>query len=253
MHRNAAGTQRSLRPHPVTERAFSAGTTVLDSPASSTLPERTFEEPAAAVRKVLIVSKRVLVQEALAAFIGTTPDLMVAGHCSSLEAAMDAVAATEVDCVVFEFRAGEERLTEKYKAFRDLCEVTRVIVLMDGVPPSLTRHVVQSNAQVVFPESVDGSTMLAAIRCISSGKTWINSNIVDVEPRENGADLHLTCRQLTVLRLVYEGLSNKEISGRLGVSSSSIKASIQQLFKRIGVRSRSQLVREALQCFPELL
>jgi DNA-binding NarL/FixJ family response regulator len=144
-------------------------------------------------------------------------------------------------------------LTEGYKEFRDLCEVTRVLVLLDGVPPSLTNHVLHSHAHAVLPAAVDGSTVLAAIRCVSSGKIWINLNAVDAGPRENGADLHLTYRQMTVLRLIYEGLSNKEISGRIGVSSSSIKASIQQLFKRIGVRSRSQLVREALQCFPDLL
>jgi DNA-binding NarL/FixJ family response regulator len=217
------------------------------------LPDNTIEEPASIARKVLIVSKRALVQEALAAFIGTAPDLVVAAHCSSLEEALEIATVAHVDCAVFELRVGEERLTEAYKEFRDLCEVTRVLVLLDGVPPSLTNHVIQSNAHAVLPAAVDGSTVLAAIRCISSGKTWINLNTLDAEPRDNGADLHLTYRQMTVLRLIYEGLSNKEISGRIGVSSSSIKATIQQLFKRIGVRSRSQLVREALQCFPDLL
>ena len=98
--------------------------------------------------------------------------------------------------------------------------------MLDGVPPSLTNHVLHCHAHAVLPAAVDGSTVLAAVRCVSSGKTWINWNALDAGPRENGADLHLTYRQMTVLRLIYEGLSNKEISGRIGVSSSSIKASI---------------------------
>jgi len=252
MHRGAIANQHNSRAHPFPGRV-SARPSVTDSRFFASLSDSTIDEPASIARKVLIVSKRALVQEALAAFIGTAPDLEVAAHCSSLEEALEIATVAHVDCGVFELRVGEERLTETYKEFRDLCEVTRVLVLLDGVPPSLTNHVIQSNAHAVLPAAVDGSTVLAAIRCISSGKTWINLNTLDAEPRDNGADLHLTYRQMTVLRLIYEGLSNKEISGRIGVSSSSIKATIQQLFKRIGVRSRSQLVREALQCFPDLL
>jgi len=253
MHRGATPNQHTSRAHPFPVPSVSARPSAPDSRYFVTPPESALEEPASMARKVLIVSRRALVQEALAAFIGTPPDLVVAAHCSSLEEALEIATVTHVDCAVFELRVGEERLTETYREFRDLCEMTRVLVLLDGVPPSLTNHVLHSHAHAVLPAAVDGSTVLAAVRCVSSGKTWINSNAQGAGPRENGADLHLTHRQMTVLRLIYEGLSNKEISGRIGVSSSSIKASIQQLFKRIGVRSRSQLVREALQYFPDLL
>jgi two-component system, NarL family, nitrate/nitrite response regulator NarL len=253
MPRGATPDQPLLRAHLFPDKAVSARPSVPDSRYFATPPDGILEEPASIASKVLIVSKRALVQEALAAFIGTAPDLAVAAHCSSLEEGLEIATVTRVDCAVFELRVSEERLTETYKEFRDLCEVAGVLVLLDGVPPSLTNHVIQSHAHAVLPAAVDGSTVLAAVRCISSGKTWINLNAPDAGPRENGANVHLTYRQVTVLRLIYEGLSNKEISGRIGVSSSSIKASIQQLFKRIGVRSRSQLVREALQCFPDLL
>jgi two-component system, NarL family, nitrate/nitrite response regulator NarL len=245
--------ERSVRTHPLLRGPSSARPYLQESRKLSKVRDRIFEEPVPVSRKVLIVSKRALVQESLAAFIGAQPDLVVSARCSSLEDALSVATSNHVDCAVCELRVNEERLTEKYKEFRDLCELTPVLVLLDGVPPSLTKHVVQSNAQAVLPTAADGSTMLAAIRCISSGKTWTNQYALNAEPRENGVDLHLTYRQVTVLRLIYEGLSNKEISARIGVSSSSIKSTIQQLFKRIGVRSRSQLVREALQCFPDLL
>jgi DNA-binding NarL/FixJ family response regulator len=219
----------------------------------STRPDGTSEEPPSWRRRVLVISKRVRVQEALTALIGTSPDLVVAAHCSSLDEALDIASVIHIDSAVFEFHVGDGRLTETYKEFRDLCEVTRVLVLLDGVPPSLTKHVVQSNARAVLPAAVDNSTLLAALRYISSGKTWTKLGTLDSGLRENGADLHLTFRQATVLRLIYEGLTPKEISSRIGVCVSSIKGSIQQLFRRIGVRSRSQLVRAALRCFPDLL
>jgi DNA-binding CsgD family transcriptional regulator len=50
-----------------------------------------------------------------------------------------------------------------------------------------------------------------------------------------------------VLRYVFEGLSNKEIGQRLSISEGSVKATLQQLFARTGVRTRSQLVRIAVE------
>jgi len=56
-----------------------------------------------------------------------------------------------------------------------------------------------------------------------------------------------TPRERLVLSQVFEGLANKEIAGRIGVSESSVKATLQQLFAKTGVRTRSQLVRIVLE------
>jgi DNA-binding NarL/FixJ family response regulator len=56
-----------------------------------------------------------------------------------------------------------------------------------------------------------------------------------------------TARERNVLRGVFEGLANKEIAAGLGVSESAVKATLQQLFDKTGVRTRSQLVRIALE------
>jgi len=53
----------------------------------------------------------------------------------------------------------------------------------------------------------------------------------------------LTERQQRVLRGVYDGLTNKEIADRLGVSESAVKATLQQLFRKGHVRTRVQLIR----------
>lgn len=57
----------------------------------------------------------------------------------------------------------------------------------------------------------------------------------------------LTERESAVLRGVLEGLSNKEIGAQLGLSESAVKAVLQKLFEKTGVRSRSQLVRFAIE------
>ncbi|HML16569.1 MAG TPA: LuxR C-terminal-related transcriptional regulator [Bryobacteraceae bacterium] len=63
----------------------------------------------------------------------------------------------------------------------------------------------------------------------------------------------LTPRELDVLRFLVQGLANKEIAARMEISESSVKNTFQQLFGKIGVRTRSQLVRAALERYRDSL
>jgi PAS domain S-box-containing protein len=63
----------------------------------------------------------------------------------------------------------------------------------------------------------------------------------------------LTARELDVLRFLVQGLANKEIAARMEISESSVKNTFQQLFGKIGVRTRSQLVRVALERYRDSL
>jgi two-component system nitrate/nitrite response regulator NarL len=72
-------------------------------------------------------------------------------------------------------------------------------------------------------------------------------------PRPESQAEPFTQRERQVLSYVFEGLSNKEIAGRIGVSESSVKATLQQLFAKTGVRTRSQLVRVTLEHYRDQL
>jgi PAS domain S-box-containing protein len=63
----------------------------------------------------------------------------------------------------------------------------------------------------------------------------------------------LNSREIEVLRFLVQGLSNKEIAARMEVSESTVKNTLQQLFTKTGLRTRSQLVRIALEDYRNLL
>ena len=63
----------------------------------------------------------------------------------------------------------------------------------------------------------------------------------------------LSPRELDVIRLLVQGLTNKEIGAKMGISESAVKNSFQQLFRKNAVRTRSQLVRVALEQYRDLL
>ena len=63
----------------------------------------------------------------------------------------------------------------------------------------------------------------------------------------------LTDRDKTVLRFIFHGLTNKDIAARLEISEGAVKASLRQLFDKLGVRTRAQLVKVALEQYKEQL
>jgi len=71
--------------------------------------------------------------------------------------------------------------------------------------------------------------------------------------KEGNGRIPLNAREIEVLRFLVQGLANKEIATRLELSESAVKNTLQQLFAKTGVRTRSQLVRVALEEFRDLL
>src|SRR5204863_3053461 len=86
-----------------------------------------------------------------------------------------------------------------------------------------------------------------------AGETWIDQRCVQglvkaVESEGHQARKNqLSERERDVLKGVFAGLSNKEIAAQLNISEASVKSALQQLFVKTGVRTRSQLVRVALE------
>lgn len=104
-------------------------------------------------------------------------------------------------------------------------------------------------ADVWFSTYNEGSAhKLAAIIADAS------ENLVsDSAPGEGHESSSLSPRETDVLRFLVQGLANKEIAARMSISESSVKNTLQQLFARTGVRTRSQLVRVAMEHYRDLL
>ncbi len=71
--------------------------------------------------------------------------------------------------------------------------------------------------------------------------------------RDNQEHIPLNSREIGVLRLLVQGLANKQIAAQMDISESAVKNTLQQLFTKTGVRTRSQLVRVALEHYRNLL
>ena len=108
-------------------------------------------------------------------------------------------------------------------------------------------------ASGIFLKHNSPGTLAKAVRLIMGGEIWVDPKVIQLmadrvdQPEEERVSPLLTEREQQVLRGIFEGLSNKEIGAQLGVTDGAVKATLQQLFQKTGVRTRSQLVRIALE------
>ena len=111
---------------------------------------------------------------------------------------------------------------------------------------------IRAGVSGIFHKQHAAEDLKRSIREVFEGKVLIDAHYLRqlVQPdAEDAPQIRLTERERLILRYLMEGLANKEMSARLGVSESAVKAALQVLFNKTGVRTRSQLVRVALEHF----
>jgi two-component system nitrate/nitrite response regulator NarL len=124
-----------------------------------------------------------------------------------------------------------------------------VIVLSSSENPSDVRRALKAGALGYIPKSASPQTLLSALQLVLSGNIYIPpllAHATHATPDESSpqqpplAMSQLTERQIDVLRHLCTGLSNKEISARLGIAEKTVKAHVAAIFKTLNVVNRTQ-------------
>jgi DNA-binding NarL/FixJ family response regulator len=203
--------------------------------------------------RLLLLDDHALFRDSLSRLLESEPDFEVVARCGTLSEALEALAAHPVDVVLLDFDLGDDHGNSFLTTARRAGFTGKVLIVTAGMSESDASLALQRGASGIFLKHDSPITLSQAIRLVMSGGTWLESKLVQslaskVGRRDDAASRKsLTPRERQVLEGIFEGLTNKEIGGRIGVSESAIKATLQQLFEKLNVRTRSQLVRVALE------
>jgi DNA-binding NarL/FixJ family response regulator len=203
--------------------------------------------------RLLLVDDHILFRDGLSRLLALEPDLEVAACCGTVAEALDIVSRAPVDVVLLDYDLGEDHGSHFISAARDTGFAGKVLMVTAGMTARESSNALHLGASGIFLKHNSPGTLTKAVRLIMGGDVWVDPKViqlmadrVDQRERERVSPL-LTEREQQVLRGIFEGLTNKEIGAQLGVTDGAVKATLQQLFQKTGVRTRSQLVRIALE------
>ena len=206
--------------------------------------------------RALLVDDHSLFRESVARVLGLEPDMEVE-HCGSIREALEILARQTIDLVLLDHDLGSERASQFLPAARQAGFEGRVLVVTAWVSDTEARRLIRQGVAGIFLKEAPLSDLSASIHMVMAGGTWLDPSFTHMEPESansDGAAVPLfNDRQRKVLHFVLEGLSNKEIAWRLQISESYVKAILQSLFQKTGVRTRGQLVRVAFEQYEDQL
>lgn len=204
--------------------------------------------------RLLLVDDHALFRQGLGRLLEAEEDFDLLEDVDSVAAAIAALERSGVDIVLLDFDLGQETGLDLLKLLRQKAFGGAVLIVTAGLSPSDTLRVLALGAVGIFHKHRSPADLTLAIRTIAAGAPWIDdasrhtllAGPSSASPGESKSTT-LSARERSVLQAVFEGLGNKEIGARLGISEAYVKALMQQLFSKTGVRSRGQLVRVALE------
>jgi two-component system nitrate/nitrite response regulator NarL len=202
--------------------------------------------------RIIIIDDHALFREVLAKALAMQPDFEMAGEFASSDEAVELIKKERVDLVLLDINLGAEQGNSFLIRAQTAGFAGKVLVVTAGVSDREAAWLANRGCSGIFLKNDPPDVLFQRIREVMSGVSRmdpvsVRAVLSQVEGRDLALRKRLTQREREVLRLVCEGLSNKEIGQRLGVTENTVKGTLQQLFAKAEVRSRAQLVRVAIE------
>lgn len=196
---------------------------------------------------IVLVDDHQVVTHSLKAYLESFPDLKVVGIARSGEELLARLGQWQPQVVLQDLLlpGGIDGIETTRRVTERFPEV-RVVALTASLDEARMMGVLRAGAVGYVRKDADPETLLAAVRAVSRGKTYIDPAISRQMLQAAGASEVLTARETEVLRRVALGLSNKDIAAALGVGEETVKTHVTHVLSKLQVENRAQAIVQAL-------
>jgi two-component system, NarL family, response regulator DevR len=196
--------------------------------------------------RVFLVDDHEVVRRGVAEVLEDDPGITVAGEAGSVAEALVRVPAVRPDVVLIDMRLPDGDGAELCRGLRDSVPGLRCLVLTSYAEQEALDAAVRAGASGFLLKQVRGPALVSAVHTVAGGGTLFDDVAPAVararKPSAAGSDrlALLTDQERTVLRLIGEGLTNRQIGGRMGLAEKTVKNYTSHLLAKLGLERRTQ-------------
>ena len=200
--------------------------------------------------RVVLADDHVIVLDGLEQLFRLEPEFEVVARSTTAEAAVKAVQEHRPDVLVLDLvMPGHDGMW----VLRELSELnlpTRTVLLTAHVEENRLVEAIRLGVWGIVLKEMAPRMLMECVRKVHAGEKWLEQQSVTraierMQKRESEIDRLtrlLTPRELEIVRLASEGLRNKEIGERLSITEGTVKIHLHNIYEKLGVTGRSQLI-----------
>ncbi|MFB8147985.1 response regulator [Microbacterium sp. NPDC056003] len=197
---------------------------------------------------VLLVDDHEIVRRGIADLIGTQDDLQVVGEAGTVRQAFGRIAATMPDVAVLDVRLPDGSGVDLCREIRSRLPSVACLILTAYDDDSAVSAAVLAGAAGYILKDVGGPRLVDVIRSVAAGRRLVDEAVVrrateqirrradDTDPRLGSLGL----RERQILRLIADGLTNRQIGEHLGLAEKTVKNYVSSLLSKLGLERRTQ-------------
>ncbi len=209
----------------------------------------------AAKIRVLLADDHALVRQGIRLFLEDDEGIDVVGEAASGEEAIAQVEQLKPDVVLLDIQMPGMTGVEATRIIKERFPAVKVLALTAHDDDPYVFALFQSGANGYMLKTADIDEVVCAVRTVQRGRTALSPEITEkvLRQMQSGRPLaareqieSLTDRELEILRLAAQGMTNKTIGVTIGLSDRTIQGHLAHIYDKLGVASRTEAVTEAL-------
>jgi two-component system, NarL family, response regulator len=194
--------------------------------------------------RLIIADDHALFRQGLRSLLLLHPEVRVVAEVEGSAGLAQTVSAIPCDILLLDLQMDRLVLEE----IEPLTRLTTVVVLTASENPEQLTRALRLGARGIVQKRFAIESLMEALKTVARGQVWIPSSVQTelTTLLTNSSDKRLTFREAEIVRYVSTGLRNAEIAERLAISESTVKTHLNNIFQKLGVRNRIQLMHYAI-------
>jgi len=194
--------------------------------------------------KLVIVDDHAVVRAGVRSLLAHEPDISIVGEFDCAPASISAVNSLQPHVILLDLRMPGMEPVEAVVQLRKTYSPAKILILTACAEAGMIRDLLRAGAAGYLLKDASSSDLVNGVRAVVKGQAWLHPAVqkvlLDLTQNSDGLSENLNARQVTLLKLLAKGLSNREIGDTLSLTEGTVKSYVSNLLTRLKLADRTQ-------------